>query len=64
MSKFDDKYGPLTEEQIVDLNRVVNLYNNPMDIVALLIQKVADMNPTYGNVQYVLDSLAGEVEED
>lgn len=60
MSSFEETYGPLTESEIEGLDLVVDLFRNPNDAIAFLINKVAYLEPTYGNLQYVLDSLAGD----
>lgn len=58
MTTFTDTYGNLTPEQVENLKTVAQVYRSPMEAVPLLIEKVAGLQPTYGNVQFVLDVLA------
>lgn len=61
MSTFTETYGDLTQEQVENLRTVAQVYRSPMEAVPLLIEKMAGLQPTYGNVQFVLDVLAGDV---
>lgn len=64
MTTFTDKYGDLTPEQVEGLRAVARAYRSPMEAIPRLIESVTTLQPTYGNVQYVLDILSGQVVEE
>lgn len=63
MRSFEEEYGPLTDKQVSDLQAVARVYYASKREIPELIEKVAGIPATSGNVQYVLDILSGRALE-